>query len=1252
MSVKGNLNMKSGHRTRCRWLWCAVLAWVSPVLGATGPSGQAVPSNAFSYARTTKYQYNDPQAYLTDIYAESDDAQSCLYTQIGYDSFGNRISIAKQNCPSAITGASAAGDAVIAARTDHINYANLPGQSGIVAGQYPYQVSNALSQSHNLQYDIRFGAVTQDQDPNSLAVQRQYDAFGRVVLETAPDGTKAAWTYAYCSGFDPRGSSFGVTCPAATSGTLVSVTTRTPQDKNGAQSGPPQRTYYDTVGRVARTETLSFDGTHWIVKAVGFDSVGRATQSAEPYLDTSPPTIAASSVVWTTTQYDVLNRPNQINKPDPTASATGGVAVTTISYQDLTTVMTNADGQSTSETRNSLGQVVLVTDAAGGELVRQFDAFGNLVTTIDQLGNTSTANFDIRGRLYAVNDPDLGAWMYGLDVLGQSGWQQSPNQAAASKKSSSQYDLLGRMTQRVVDEFTSTWTYDHYANASACSNGIGRLCEAATTQGDDRKYVFDSFGRVQTETLAISGGPSFTATSGYDATTGRLSGTTYPTGFAVSYLYNSTGYLSQLNNTADGTMIWQANRFNGRSQLELQTDGNNVQTLASFDPTTGRIGSIQVQPTGGTTGSLLNLSMTWDPLSNLQTRVDANGDGTGVATSESFTYDVLYRVKSYTVASPAITGGSRAVSMNYDAIGDITSKSDVAGTYSYPPSGPGSLRPHAVSSVGSTSYGYDANGNMTTASAGLWRSVAYTSFNLPTTSANGGLVSAAGVRYTWRYGPYLQRLQEIRAGGSGTRTTWFFHPDNVGGLFFEQETEADGSVVNRHYIRAAGQVVGIFASVGAGSSVITRKDYWHTDHLGSVVGVTGPSATLTQRYAYDPFGKRRFADGNADTTNALFIDWTHYADQSAGGTISTTSAGSSRGFTGHESMDDVGLIHMNGRLYEATIARFMQADPTMQFDRQLQNYNRYSYTLNNPLNAFDPSGFEDVPSGITVENHTYDPPKDSCSRDPSCIVVYDYRWFASGGGSSGSQAPGNAQDSNSLAGASPDSANNGSAVALTFSNPLVDPPKPWVSSHLCDAGSICITAPRCPESIFCYSVSDFLHPNPFAFDSALFQLTRNDPDRVGGKNAGKLEQKPQGHQPNPCSGAGNAPSPSQFAAQGQAGQQLTQDALNSGDPDAEVNATLANLYTLSTFRRGGALDAQAFGSSAGYANYVYGVYMQANGWSLPEALSGANLYASVFASYPASTPMSPNYPSTPAVNVTNITAGFNAQLNGSTCGKH
>ena len=106
-------------------------------------------------------------------------------------------------------------------------------------------------------------------------------------------------------------------------------------------------------------------------------------------------------------------------------------------------------------------------------------------------------------------------------------------------------------------------------------------------------------------------------------------------------------------------------------------------------------------------------------------------------------------------------------------------------------------------------------------------------------------------------------------------------------------------------------------------------DYLLKDHLGYIERIINEAGTIKETLSYDPWGKRRN------------IDWTP-ANESI---VSTTH----RGFTGHEMLDAIGLVHMNGRIYDSEIGRFLSADPFVQAPENSQSYNRYSYVLNNPL---------------------------------------------------------------------------------------------------------------------------------------------------------------------------------------------------------------------------------------------------------------------------------------------------------------
>ncbi len=79
-----------------------------------------------------------------------------------------------------------------------------------------------------------------------------------------------------------------------------------------------------------------------------------------------------------------------------------------------------------------------------------------------------------------------------------------------------------------------------------------------------------------------------------------------------------------------------------------------------------------------------------------------------------------------------------------------------------------------------------------------------------------------------------------------------------------------------------------------------------------------------------------------------------------------------RGFTGHEMLPEIGggMIHMNGRIYDPNLGRFMTADPSIQYPRFSQSYNRYSYGFNNPLGGIDPSGYEFGDLGVSRDDQS------------------------------------------------------------------------------------------------------------------------------------------------------------------------------------------------------------------------------------------------------------------------------------------
>ena len=113
--------------------------------------------------------------------------------------------------------------------------------------------------------------------------------------------------------------------------------------------------------------------------------------------------------------------------------------------------------------------------------------------------------------------------------------------------------------------------------------------------------------------------------------------------------------------------------------------------------------------------------------------------------------------------------------------------------------------------------------------------------------------------------------------------------------------------------------------------------YLHRDYLGSIVMLTDEDGNIAERRHFDPWGQPiKVEDGAGNTLDKLTL--------------------LDRGYTGHEHLASVGLIHMNGRLYDPALHRFLQPDNYIQDPFNTQNFNRYGYCLNNPLVYVDENG--------------------------------------------------------------------------------------------------------------------------------------------------------------------------------------------------------------------------------------------------------------------------------------------------------
>jgi RHS repeat-associated protein len=773
-------------------------------------------------------------------------------------------------------------------------------------GRFMSGMTNALGHTEQYAYDPRTGMKASVTSANNLTTTTVYDGFGRVLSVEAPDGTVTTVSYRNC---DSR-------CPTGAALVTIQDTRRAGQ----VQVAVPYLQFADTSGRTVRSQTWGFDGRKVVTDTV-YDALGRVYAEHRPRyisdsaaLDALPAAPVAGAVLQSLTTYDELDRPLTQQAPDNT----GTLQTTTHTWSGDTHLTKNPKLQQISEVRDVWGQLATTLDANGKSTRFESDAFGNLARTTDSAGNAVTVSYDSWGRRIQLADPDLGKASYDVNALGQVWRQRSAKQQASGVATLMIYDDLGRMTSRTAEDGTSkitaTWQYDVLAGQSDCASyhSCGQLVQATTltlggTPDYIRRHSFDTLGRPDTVTTYLD--VAYSHQIGYDAW-GRVVSESYQRGGDTPKVYgrgyNAYGRMMRIQR--NGEALWTATAADAEGRITTATLGNGMALVDTYNRYTGRLEDGVASVAGA---PRLHQAYQFDILGNVSQRVQEWGlqNGSKPSFIENFDYDQLNRLGNATIV------GYPTQKFTYDDLGNIKTKTGVgtagAGSYAYDGG-----RPHAVSAIaGLGTYLYDDNGNMT---SGPNRTVTWNAFNMPLR------ITTPAVFTNFYYGAENQRSKQVDSLGV---TTWY-----AGGM--EVRISPTETTVKTYLPLGLG--------VETDKDGVTRVYYTHRDRLGSVIALSDTDGNVVEALAYDSWGKRR-----ALTTTATPDNLAGVLDN--------------KGYTDHEMLDDVELVHMNGRLYDPYIARVISADPYVINSSSSQSYNRYTYVWNNPTNLTDPSGF--VPNG-------------------------------------------------------------------------------------------------------------------------------------------------------------------------------------------------------------------------------------------------------------------------------------------------
>ena len=750
----------------------------------------------------------------------------------------------------------------------------------------------------------------------AVTKHNEYDASGRFVTKTYESPSSAVNTFAY----DMWGNLLEES--DVTEPDNILTTTHT----------------YDGWGR--RTSTTEPGGTltEWSIawgKSYDFRYCIGETSTSKPWVNTWYDECSRETCVQSIGEKYVNIRKRTIydkkGNVSRTVGKTGNLTVTEdFTYDERGRILTSTS--STGKTAEyGYGNRSVVCTVAGRGYTKTYDAWGNITSSSDPIseveyryssigkpesvstnGTEVTMTYDAAGNKTSLTDPDAGTSTYTYAADGRLLTERDGRDVETAYS----FDASGRVISSVAGDITTTYTY------GTSGFGAQRIIRKETG-GNSVEYTYDSYGRVVEEQRNIKNQGTYTFSHTYNSDN-LLEKTSYPGGLEVRYVYDEFGFRTQV--LVNDSALCSVDDYDGLSYITSFMGG-----LKATDTRDERGFMCRRSLLCGT-DTLEALSLNYEgSTGNLLSRKRNS------SAEETFCYDSLDRLVSVSI------GGEETMGMVYVPNGNILNKTGI-GNYEYN----ASYKPHAVIAVENTgnkipegplgttynSLGKIKRINFSMLSDfGFVNELSKDTMTLgadpigPRTLSTMGGISRPGNNWDV-LGEVITRpyIMDFLYGPDGGR--WYSSLSNNGRVISstvyagDYEKVTDYGVTREYYYLDGNTVVikqdGVFKPYVA-----------FTDNLGSILAVVDADGSKVFEASYDAWGKQ---------------------------SVALNKIGLKRGYCGHEMLPRFNLINMNGRLYDPDLGRFLSPDNFVQMPDNSQNFNRYSYCLNNPLKYTDPSG--------------------------------------------------------------------------------------------------------------------------------------------------------------------------------------------------------------------------------------------------------------------------------------------------------
>ena len=787
------------------------------------------------------------------------------------------------------------------------------------AGRHLTASSDPLGRTTTYLNYNKYGNPTQIRDWLNRQTLSTYDTWGNLISKTDPDSTVTVQTKTWSTSGEP-----GLYCVSKT-----------------VTGQPDTKVWYDALGREVRSANKRFDGS-WQYVTTEYNGRGRLSRTSLPYKNT-----ATGPTLWNTYEYDSYNRPIRLSE------ASG--KQTTWSYSGTSTTMVK-DSLVTTSTTDAEGNVVRVVDTGGtidyslrddGQPSAVILTYG---TAPNQQTVTTTFQYDSYGRRTAIIDPSAGTRTdaYTDNADGSSSVAHTgPNGTVTTN-----YDRFGRVTSVTRPEFNTSYTY----GTTLYDSSYGKLLSETSTNGTSKSFTYDGYGRPLTETEHADSTNWLRKTYTY-GTGSNIASINYATqdGSITTETFSyANGHNTAISATGSGNATFNVFTLTGENALGQPTAATTGSAVRAYSYTsTGIPSGRQISDTESTT--VQNFSYSYAPISgNMLSRAD-----NVMGIQESFNYDAQNRLLGATESWEEWTPMEfvyENAATTFNSKGNITSRT-YDGMLSLNITYGNSANPYEATSADSDDPMY--SGYFYTM---VGPSITTTSFDRPASVA----MDPENPNLTYKYNASGEKAKmTMNDDGFGVHMNRYY----LGGVYEKDENTGDSRSENAERLFLGGTAYDapmvLVKTAGVNEGTWTPFNIGR-DVQGSITEVLTADGEIVERFRYDPWGVQLCSfpidtcavmpadDSLAIGEGIAIVDTLAIPDpwQLAGLSVYVGS----HGYTSHEHIYGLGIINCNARLYDPVLGRFLAPDPLIQDPASTQNFNRYSYCLNNPLKYTDPDG--------------------------------------------------------------------------------------------------------------------------------------------------------------------------------------------------------------------------------------------------------------------------------------------------------